>query len=384
MPRPPGSREGVAGADQREAGGRAQLADRKAVLRSEVWRKIQSCSSRRFAAEGTLMTSLGLSADRPAISIITVCMNREHHLLQSLPRVCAWPHHQEHIVVDWSSRSPIDRSALPGDSRIRLLRVEGESLWHPSQAYNFAASQARAEWLFRLDADCWVQNLDPLQWMHSNPADGWVARASQGGSLGAVLVRKDLFHAIGGFNELMRSYGFEDKDLIYRLEAQPDVRIGTLGPEQVVFIPHSAQVRANLPGSAAKARALKRATSMSNRFLAASCPWPGQYGAADYREQRPGFWILAAGTLPQPPRQIGEEAQRLRRTVFWGHFLLLPELYVIRAPQALLPSDRDGQFPIHWAHYLYWHTVRRLVALPLLILGILQRLSGWFRGRCIR
>lgn len=311
-------------------------------------------------------------------------MNRRHHLLESIPQVCGWPYHDEHVVVDWSSQSPLLRSDLPDDQRIRLLRVQGESRWHPSQAYNFAAAHVRGDWIFRLDADCWVQGLDPWQLMACDPADGWVARASQGGSLGAVLVRRDLFQTVGGFNELMRGYGFEDKDLIYRLEAQPGVRIGSLAPEYVHFIPHSAQVRANQPGSEAKARALKRATSLSNRFLAASCPWPGHYSSATYRQQPSGQWRLEPGSLPRPPQEMDEEAQRLRRTIFWGRFLLLPELYVIQAPQMLLPSDRDGQFPIHWTHYLYWHTVRRIAALPLLLLTSLRCLLAWALGRSAR
>lgn len=315
----------------------------------------------------------------PAISIITVCMNRQHHLLQTLPRVCAWPHHGEHVVVDWCSRQPIARSDLPNDPRIRLLRVEGESRWNPSQAYNFAAAQACGDWLFRLDADCWVQDLDPDQLLRSDPADGWVAHRSQAGSLGEVLLRRELFFAVGGFNELMRGYGFEDKDLIYRLQAQAGVRIGSLAPEHVIFIPHTAQVRANLPGSEAMARALKRATSHSNRFLAASCPWPGRYSRAAYRQDESGQWSLEAGSLPEPPAEIAAEAKRLRRSVFWGWFLLIPEMYVIRAPQALLPSDRKGSFAIRWYHLTYWHTISRLVALPLWILQHAQR-----AGRSLR
>jgi hypothetical protein len=327
------------------------------------------------------MTSSEASARPLAISIITVCMNRQHHLLQTLPRVSAWPHHGEHLVVDWSSRHPIDRADLPNDPRVKLLRVEGELSWNPSQAYNFAAAQASGDWLFRLDADCWVQDLDPLHLLHADPADGWVARRSQAGSLGEVLLRKDLFFAVGGFNELMRGYGFEDKDLIHRLQAMPDVRIGDLAPEHVIFIPHTAQVRANLPGSEAMARALKRATSMSNRLLAASCPWPGQYSRAAYRQLGPASWALEPGRLPQPPADIADEARRLRRSIFWGRFLLLPELYVIRLPQALLPSDQDGQFSVSWNHHLYWHTVRRLVALPLLLLSVVQRSLRLSAGR---
>ena len=77
----------------------------------------------------------------------------------SVARVAEWEHHFEHIVVDWSSGQPIKRSDLPPDPRLRLVRVDGIADWHPGQAYNFAASCAQGEWLFRLDADCWVQIL---------------------------------------------------------------------------------------------------------------------------------------------------------------------------------------------------------------------------------
>jgi hypothetical protein len=252
--------------------------------------------------------------------------------------------------------------------------VEGETHWNPSLAYNFAAAQVNTEWLFRLDADCWVQDLDPESLLHSDPAEGWVARNSQAGGVGELLVRTKLFWGVGGFHELMRGYGFEDKDLIYRLEAHPGVQLGCLAPQHVRCIAHTARVRANTQGSEGMARALKRATSMSNRFLAASCPWPGRHQHGTYLQLGLGSWILDPGSLPEPPEDIAAEARRLRRSIFWGHFLLLPELYVIRAPQVLLPSDRNEEFPIHWAHYVYWHSLRRLVALPLLILAILQQL----------
>jgi hypothetical protein len=89
-----------------------------------------------------------------SISVITVCMNREQHLLDTAPRVAAWPHHSEHLVVDWSSRQPLHREALPPDPRLRLLRVEGEQRWNLCRAYNFAIAQARGTCLFKLDADC--------------------------------------------------------------------------------------------------------------------------------------------------------------------------------------------------------------------------------------
>ena len=60
-----------------------------------------------------------------SLSIVTVCMNRSHHLLQSAPRVAALPWHREHLVVDWSSSQPLRREQLPPDPRLRLLPLDG-------------------------------------------------------------------------------------------------------------------------------------------------------------------------------------------------------------------------------------------------------------------
>ncbi len=89
------------------------------------------------------------------LSVVKVCMNRREHLLVSAPHVAAWPHHSQHLIVDWSSREPLRRQDLQADSRIRLLRVEGERAWHLCRAYNFALAQAHGDCLLKLDADVW-------------------------------------------------------------------------------------------------------------------------------------------------------------------------------------------------------------------------------------
>ena len=209
----------------------------------------------------------------PSISVITVCMNRLEHLRAAASRVAQWEHHFEHIVVDWCSQRPIERDHLPSEQRLRLVRVDGVADWHPGQAYNFAAYCAQGEWLFRLDADCWVQNLDPTLLIHQTEIPAWVANASQEGSLGEILVLAEKFWGIGGYSELMRGYGFEDKDFVYRLEAAYHASCGSLAAEQVHFIHHGPQLRAVVQDSNAVARAFKRSSSAYNRFVAASVPW---------------------------------------------------------------------------------------------------------------
>ncbi len=66
------------------------------------------------------------AVDISQLSIVTVCMNRVRHLQRTAPLVSAWPYHQTHIIVDWSSDTPVQREDLPDDSRIQLVRVDGE------------------------------------------------------------------------------------------------------------------------------------------------------------------------------------------------------------------------------------------------------------------
>ena len=95
------------------------------------------------------------------LSVITVCMNRQHHVQATAVRVAESAHHQEHLVLDWSSREPLRRDQLPNDSRIRLVRVEGEPRWNLCRAYNLpAAKLARGDVLLKLDADCWPEHID--------------------------------------------------------------------------------------------------------------------------------------------------------------------------------------------------------------------------------
>ena len=260
-------------------------------------------------------------------------------------------------------------------SRLRLVRVDGVADWHPGQAYNFAASCAQGEWLFRLDADCWVQNLDPTSLIHQNEIPAWVASVTRG-SLGEILVSAEKFWGIGGYSELMRGYGFEDKDFVYRLEARTmrpvdlsllnrftssptDPSCGLLCGIRMPLLEHSND--------------RVRPTTV---LLRHQCLGLLDVGVRPIRELGADHWLWEMGTVPELPASIAEEARRIRRSTFWGHFLMLPEQYVIHAPQVLLPSDQSGRFHVRWFHRLYWQTVRRLIALPLDLLSVVRRLRG--------
>mgnify|MGYP002022414020 FL=1 len=303
-------------------------------------------------------------------------MNRQQHLLQTAQRVAAWPHHAEHLVLDWSSRSAVDRSQLPRDPRLRLERVEGEPRWNLCRAYNLAARLARGNLLLKLDADCWPDELDlkvfasqeyPLCWFGSGPD----------GRLGQFLISRAAFEAVGGFNEVLQGYGFDDKDLKARLTSQ-GFSLNALPKEAIGVIAHSIHERVSrdhIPHHKSSGYeeslsfAQRRATAMSNRVAAAHCPWTSQRQPTRYQQLEDQSWVAESSSLPVLEPAAAAELDRLRRQVFWSRFLELPELHVKVLPVKLLPPDHGGSFQVCWWHRLYWHTCRRLLRLPVSLLA---------------
>jgi hypothetical protein len=312
------------------------------------------------------------------LSIVTVCMNRREHLLATAPRVAAWPHHREHLIVDWSSTEPLRREELPADSRIRLLRVEGEPRWNLCRAYNFGVARCAGEWVLKLDADAWpTQAFDPflpaLRLSGDGPPEGGGAVCAFGsgpeGRKGQFLMERELFEAVGGFHELLVGYGFDDKDLLARLLQRTGEPAAALPQEWIGVIPHSDGERAEqgvMRGAMAASQGLAamRATRLANRLLAAHCPWGPRLGRSAYREEAPGVWRLEPGSLPHPPKKVAEEAEHARRMTFWGYFLAIPEVFLEVLPFRLFPPARQGRWSVRWWHRLWWHSGRRLLELP--------------------
>ena len=305
-------------------------------------------------------------------------MNRREHLLATAPRVAAWPHHGEHLIVDWSSTEPVRREELPADPRIRLLRVEGESCWNLCRAYNFAVARSSGEWVLKLDADAWpTQAFDPFLPALRLSGDGGpgegggVCAFGSGpeGRKGQFLIARQLFEAVGGFHELLVGYGFDDKDLLARLLQYTGEEARALAPEWIGVIPHSDGERAEqgvMRGAMAASQGLAamRATRLANRLLAAHCPWGPRLGRSAYREEAPGLWHLEPGTLPRPPQKVAQEAEHARRMTFWGYFLAIPEVFLEVLPFSLFPPAREGRWSVRWWHRLWWHSGRRLLELP--------------------
>ena len=70
---------------------------------------------------------------------------------------------------------------------------------------------------------------------------------------------------------------------------------------------------------------------------------------------------------------MDDEAQRLRRSIYWGLMFNLPEELVVRMPLRILPNDVRGRFQLNRIHRCSWYLLRPLWAWPLLLLQVIQR-----------
>ena len=161
---------------------------------------------------------------RQGKSIICACMNREENLRKSLESWLSYGEADEIIIVDWSSNIPFTFS----HPKVKIFRVEQESSWCLSMAYNLAASLAQGDVLYKFDADYIIKK---GFFERHLPDDSFycgnykLARDDNERHLnGCLVVGKKDFDKVNGYNENIRSYGWEDSDLYNRLDKISDRR----------------------------------------------------------------------------------------------------------------------------------------------------------------
>lgn len=216
----------------------------------------------------------GGTAAAPGTSLIAACRNRQDSLRKVLPSWAAVEGVDELVLVDWSSSPPLAdvvADTLPGEHRMRVLRVEEESQWVLSRAYNLAAGAATRADLLRVDCDYSLEPnfldrhvlppplpLNPPAQEGGGSVAGSSARDADASAAetaaaapaatsataralasaafysghygaarsenerhmnGALLVKRADLLAIGGYDERVQTYGFDDEDLYARLVA---------------------------------------------------------------------------------------------------------------------------------------------------------------------
>jgi len=317
---------------------------------------------------------------RTSITIVTVCMNREEHLARTAFAVSKWPHHQVHVIVDWSSEAPLLRSNLPSDSRIRLVRVNREQVWSPALAYNFGISLVTTDYVMRMDADCWPE----LCWEPLAEIDFDVAYVGKGGAgrYGQFLMPLVMFNRVGGFNERMIGWGFEDKDLRFRLKYQFAIRLVELCDENIGVLEHSNLKRVSDQGvyTAQQSLAALRASRLRNQLIAAYCPQGSSSSKSIYVQGANDSWTLQDHTRPVLSSSLKKKIDEAMRRCFWGSYLALPDRVIELLPPRILPPQHGRLWRIAWWHRLYALFIKPIALFPAHCLSLLKGCASWARG----
>ncbi|HVI45110.1 MAG TPA: glycosyltransferase family A protein [Chitinophaga sp.] len=166
------------------------------------------------------------------ISVCITCMNRQHHLEKTLPeniRMNSDYPDAEFIILDYHSAAPFFnwlKEEYPQElktGRLRYLRTEMPDYFHHSHAKNMAAVHASGEIICCVDADNFI---GPGFLAYVNDAfcqDAAIFLTVDHNSTsqdlhGRICMWRHDFAALQGYDERMNGYGYEDIDLVKRLE----------------------------------------------------------------------------------------------------------------------------------------------------------------------
>ena len=183
------------------------------------------------------------------ITIITTCMNRSKFLELTLPTWVNQPI-KEIIVLDWSSKEsikPIIDKYQNG--KIILARVEGKEFFSKSKAQNLVhrlTQLNKADYILAIDCDIMLGT----GFIEAHPMNDTIFYSGAGNigdsfpirsTTGTNLISYANFLQVGGYNESMEGWGFEDSDFISRLKTILEHKY--FDPNLIKHINHSNYLR---------------------------------------------------------------------------------------------------------------------------------------------
>lgn len=204
------------------------------------------------------------------VSLVTCCRNRNENLLRALPSWLALDDLDEIVVVDWTSERPVfDDIAAAGlaDPRIRVVRVPNADRWILTRAFNVGFRAASHTRILKVDADI---VLHP-EFLRRNSlgagtfiAGNWrIAQPGQEYINGFFYLEKAAIAAVGGFNEYIVSYGWDDDDIYSRLILAGYQRVD-VDAETLTHLDHADEQR--FDGANAVAMSAREEFHTSTRF----------------------------------------------------------------------------------------------------------------------
>jgi len=198
-----------------------------------------------------------------SVSIISAVKDRKEHLLSSYESWCACECVSEVVIVDWGSEEPI--SEFIKSDKVKIIRVNPDhcKYWSFSQSYNLAARMCSADYIALMNADEVILEPDVFCCIPVPLAkdklfyEGTLSGSEKAHGVYFLYISKRLFWEVGGFNEKLVGYGYEDVDIRNRLQ-----KFGAEGKAVDIAIEHIKHE----PSHASR-------ENMLNYALAHAYPW---------------------------------------------------------------------------------------------------------------
>jgi hypothetical protein len=213
---------------------------------------------RAFVGTNNIPKAMNL---KPGRSIIAACRNRVSHLVQTLPTwILSEP--DEIILIDWGTTPPLSLDALAKETghdltKVILVSVPNVDRWVLTKAYNLAASFSSYENLLKVDCDT-LLNPNFFYYHALTPYDAKSGKTEKGvffagdwqrardenerHTNGIVYLPRRDFDAVGGYDSLITTYGFDDCALYRSLAQRGSTRL-LLNMECVSHLKHSDRER---------------------------------------------------------------------------------------------------------------------------------------------
>jgi glycosyltransferase involved in cell wall biosynthesis len=160
---------------------------------------------------------------KSGVSLFTAIKNRNELFEEAIK---TWLEHKEIdeiIVVDWTSDRPV-KAIIDNiqDERITLIRVEQQEKWVLAQAYNLAAKMTTYDHILKIDSDVKILHgffdKHQLTYDHFYAGNWELARNKNEIHLNGILfLKRSDFFSVGGYNEFLKTYGWDDSDIQNRL-----------------------------------------------------------------------------------------------------------------------------------------------------------------------
>lgn len=182
----------------------------------------------------------------PMNSVATSIMNRNGRVIRCLRSWVEWEGCHELVLVDWSSRCPVEKFLNKEkffNKKIKIIRVDEEKYFSRSKSFNLAIRNCTYNNIIKIDIDYELTNKKILETYLKNVSQSKCFAYAKGVKhfTGFCAFGIADFEKVGGYNESLGDWGYEDRDLYSRLAKEGLSELVIKKPKKFLHhIPHSA------------------------------------------------------------------------------------------------------------------------------------------------